>query len=160
MLLNGITCDGWTFTGKDTVEFSLSGTTIAEASALDGEALTLTLDEDEGAEVQATFTGYAVTGVYLSGESVRLRAARQLSTTAEQAVADVETKLAAAQSASDAADADMMQAIGELGVGQTALMQAQTEILQAVGELGAMVAAASAPAEDTADSTDSTDENA
>ena len=91
MLLNGIRCDGFTATGKDGVEFSLSETTVVDAAALDGQDLEVT--EDDGGKLVASFAGFGVTGVWESGGSVRLRAARQLSTEAAEAIHAVEQNI-------------------------------------------------------------------
>ena len=76
MKLNGITCDGFAPRGKDVYEFSLSGTALVDAAALQSADLRLT--EDDGETLVAAFDGYSATGVWASGESVRVRAARSL----------------------------------------------------------------------------------
>ena len=82
MKLNGIELGGYSARG-DEVTFSLSGTTIEEAAALDGETLTVTGDEGEAVEV---FEGYVFASVALSGNSVRVRAIRRVEESAEQAI--------------------------------------------------------------------------
>ena len=91
MLLNGIRCDGFVATGKDGAEFSLSDTTVVDAAALDGQDLEVT--EDDGETLVASFAGFGVTGVWESSGSVRLRAARQLSTEAAEAIHAVEQNM-------------------------------------------------------------------
>lgn len=91
MKLNGIRCDGFALTGKDAVEFSLSETTVVDAAALDGQDLQVT--EDDGETLVASFAGFGVTGVWESGGSVRMRAARQLSTEAAEAIHAVEQNM-------------------------------------------------------------------
>lgn len=91
MKLNGIRCDGFALTGKDAAEFSLSETTVVDAAALDGQDLKVT--EDDGETLVASFAGFGVTGVWESGGSVRLRAARQLDTEAAEAIHAVEQNM-------------------------------------------------------------------
>lgn len=92
MKLNTIQCDGWVIPAKGQVEFSLSGTTVADAAALDGQ--TLQLFDDEGEDVLASFAGYEVVGVYEVAKSVRLRAARELSSEVSDVVESVEKNFA------------------------------------------------------------------
>ena len=112
MKLCGITCDGWTITGKAAAEFSLSATTVTDAAAIDGQDLIVT--EDDGETVVASFAGYGVTAVYRSGDSVRLRAARELEADSKAAIEAVEAnmgvlsgKVDTAQAAADTARADV-----------------------------------------------------
>lgn len=91
MKLCGITCDGWTITGKAAAEFSLSTTTVTDAAAIDGQDLIVT--EDDGETVVASFAGYGVTAVYRSGDSVRLRAARELEADSKAAIEAVEANM-------------------------------------------------------------------
>ena len=91
MLLNGIRCDGYKQRGRDWYEFSLSGTTVQAAAALNGQALKLT--QDDGETLVASFEGYRVGGVEESGESVRLSALRNLEPAAEEAIRAVEDNL-------------------------------------------------------------------
>lgn len=88
MKLNTIDVAGWVFPGKDMVEFSLMNTTVPAAAALDGQ--TLQVFDDNGEDVVASFAGYEVTGVWQSGEAVRLRASRELSTEVSDVVESVE----------------------------------------------------------------------
>lgn len=88
MKLNTIDVAGWVFPGKDIVEFSLMNTTVSAAAALDGQ--TLQVFDDDGESVVASFAGYEVTGVWESGEAVRLRASRELSTEVSDVVEAVE----------------------------------------------------------------------
>ena len=82
MLLNGITLGGYS-ARADEATFSLSGATIEQAAALDGETLTVTSDEGEAVEV---FEGYAIASVSVSGEAVRVRAIRRVEESAEAAI--------------------------------------------------------------------------
>ena len=88
MKLNTIDVAGWVFPGKDMVEFSLMNTTVPAAAALDGQ--TLQVFDDDGETVVASFAGYEVTGVWESGNAVRLRASRELSTEVSDVVEAVE----------------------------------------------------------------------
>lgn len=96
MKLNTIDVAGWVFPGKDTVEFSLMNTTVSAAAALDGQ--TLQVFGDDGETVVASFAGYEVTGVWESGEAVRLRASRELSTEVSDVVESVEKNFEALNS--------------------------------------------------------------
>lgn len=91
MKLNTIDVAGWVFPGKDVVEFSLMNTTVPAAAALDGQ--TLQVFDDNGEDVVASFAGYEVTGVWESGNAVRLRASRELSTEVSDVVESVEKSL-------------------------------------------------------------------
>lgn len=82
MKLNGISLGGYR-AGGDEVTFSLNGTTIEAAAALDGETLTVTNDAGETVEV---FEGYVLASVAVSGESVRVRAIRKVEESAEAAI--------------------------------------------------------------------------
>lgn len=88
MKLNTIDVAGWVFPGKDVVEFSLMNTTVPVAAALDGQ--TLQVFDDNGEDVVASFAGYEVTGVWESGNAVRLRASRELNTKVSDVVESVE----------------------------------------------------------------------
>lgn len=88
MKLNTIDVAGWVFPGKDVVEFSLMNTTVPAAAALDGQ--TLQVFDDNGEDVVASFAGYEVTGVWESGNAVRLRASRELNTEVSDVVESVE----------------------------------------------------------------------
>ena len=117
MLLNGIRCDGFTATGKDGAEFSLSDTTVVDAAALDGQDLEVT--EDDGETLVASFAGFGVTGVWESGGSVRLRAARQLSTEAAEAIHAVEQNMTVLSATVETASA-------KADTSQTAAQEAKT----------------------------------
>lgn len=153
MKLNGISCGGFTMPMKDVVEFSLSDTTIEEVGALSGQDLSLC--EDDATPV-ASFAGYAVTAVYVSGASVRMRAARQLDADSKKAIEALEENLAtlgaktgSLEEASEVlgqTDSDLLQAVGELGVGVAEAQAMGADVLQAVGELGAIVAGLTVPA--------------
>lgn len=82
MKLNGITLGGYS-ARADEATFSLSGATIEDAAALDGETLTVTTDEGEAVEV---FEGYVLASVSVSGDSVRVRAIRRVEESAEAAI--------------------------------------------------------------------------
>lgn len=92
MLLNGITCGGYVLPLKDTVEFSLADTTIADVADL-AAPYVLT----EGEQTVASFAGYAQTAVYLGTEdgTVRMRAARELPTESKEAIEAVEANVSA-----------------------------------------------------------------
>ena len=109
MLLNGIRCDGFVATGKDGAEFSLSDTTVVDAAALDGQDLEVT--EDDGETLVASFAGFGVTGVWESSGSVRLRAARQLSTEAAEAIHAVEQNMTVLTGKVTAAEAKADEAV-------------------------------------------------
>lgn len=103
MLLNGtIECGGYVLPLKDTVEFSLAGTTIAEAAQLEAPYV---LTEGEG--TVASFAGYVQTAVYLGSEegSVRLRAARDLPTESRDAIEALEANMGVLSTKVDATDA-------------------------------------------------------
>lgn len=103
MLLNGtIECGGYVLPLKDTVEFSLTGTTIAAAAQLESPYV-LT----EGEDTVASFAGYVQTAVYLGTEegSVRMRAARELPTESKEAIEAVEANMGALSAKVTATDA-------------------------------------------------------
>ena len=155
--LNGITCAGWRDIGGDAVEFSLQGTTVADAAALDGQ----TLEVKDGEKLIASYAGFEVTGVSIAtdGESVRLRAARALEPQTEQAIKALETNLTAltgkvetveqAAETATSTGADTMQAVGELGTMIDTLQQSNADIMQAIGELGTLITTMSADGTDT-----------
>ena len=110
MKLNGITCDGFAPRGKDVYEFSLSGASLADAAALQSADLRLT--EDDGETLVAAFDGYSATGVWASGESIRVRAARSLPDATAASIEAIEAnmevitgKAEAAKTAAEAAGA-------------------------------------------------------
>ena len=111
MKLCGITCDGWTIPGKAAAEFSLSATTVTDAAAIDGQDLIVT--EDDGETVVASFAGYAVTGVYVSGDSVRLRAARELEADSKAAIEAVEANMGVLSGKVTAAEASAADAVSK-----------------------------------------------
>ena len=125
MLLNGIRCDGFTATGKDGAEFSLSETTVVDAAALDGQDLEVT--EDDGETLVASFAGFGVTGVWESGGSVRLRAARQLSTEAAEAIHAVEQNITVLTGKVTAAEASAADAVSKAEEAQQTAEQAGTQ---------------------------------
>lgn len=103
MLLNGtIQCGGYVLPLKDTVEFSLAGTTIASVAQLEAPYV-LT----EGEDTVASFAGYVQTAVYLGSDdgSVRLRAARDLPTESKDAIEAVEANLGVLSAQVSATDA-------------------------------------------------------
>ena len=103
-LLNGITCGGYVLPLKDTVEFSLADTTIAEVAQLEAPYV---VTEDDGGTVVASFAGYVQTAVYLGTEegSVRMRAARELPTESKEAIEAVEANMGALSAKVTATDA-------------------------------------------------------
>lgn len=111
-LNNSIQCDGYGPIGKDGVTFTLSGTTVAAAAALEPPCIVT----DDGGETVADYTGFECTGVRAFGESsVELRAARELSTEAREAIRAVEGNLNALTATVDAVDgkADTAQQTAE-----------------------------------------------
>lgn len=155
MKLNGIACGGFTMPLKDTVEFSLTDTTIEAVGALDGQDLILT--EDDGETVVGSFKGYTVTAVYQSNGSIRMRAARALDADSKAAIEALETnmELLSAKAASieqsvtavESTNSEVMQAMGELGTTVDQLNKNDSDIMEAIGELGTMIAMSSAPTE-------------
>lgn len=126
MKLCGITCDGWTIIGKAAAEFSLSATTVTDAAAIDGQDLVVT--EDDGDTVVASFAGYAVTGVYVSGDSVRLRAARELEADSKAAIEAVEANLGVVSGKADAAKAAAETAAADMEAYMDALLGTDEEV--------------------------------
>ena len=118
MKLNGITLGGYSARG-DEVTFSLSGTTIEEAAALDGETLTVTTDEGETVEV---FEGYVLASVAVSGESVRVRAIRKVEESAEAAIRALEENVRIVRETATATQAVANEAKGDLAEYMDALL--------------------------------------
>ena len=98
-LLNGIPCDGFKWQGKDSVEFSLACTYDEAASVRAPLVVT------EGGKTVASFEGMEPMGVWPSGESYRLRASRELSTDAKDAIHAVEANLGVLSAQVTATDA-------------------------------------------------------
>lgn len=120
MKLNGISLGGYR-AGGDEVTFSLNGTTIEAAAALDGETLTVTDDEGEAVEV---FEGYAVASVVVSGESVRVRAIRRVEESAEAAIHALEENVRIVRETSAATQAVANEAREVAQTGTPAMRQA------------------------------------
>lgn len=118
MLLNGIELGGYSARG-DEVSFSLSGTTIEEAAALDGETLTVTDDEGETIEV---FEGYVLASVAVSGNSVRVRAIRKVEESAEAAIHALEENVRIVRETATATQAVANEAKGDLAEYMDALL--------------------------------------
>lgn len=118
MKLNGIALGGYSARG-DEATFSLSGTTIEEAAALDGETLTVTTDEGEAVEV---FEGYVLASVAVSGESVRVRAIRKVEESAEAAIHALEENVRVVRQTVTATQATANEAKGDLAEYMDALL--------------------------------------
>lgn len=145
MKLNTIDVAGWVFPGKDVVEFSLMNTTVPAAAALDGQ--TLQVFDDNGDDVVASFAGYEVTGVWESGNAVRLRASRELSTEVSDVVEAVEKNFESLNTTVNQKLADVDENVGTMNAAvteaqnaakaaQTAAENAQTD--PAVAAVAAM----------------------
>ena len=117
MKLNTIDVAGWVFPGKDMVEFSLMNTTVPAAAALDGQ--TLQVFDDNGEDVVASFAGYEVTGVWESGNAVRLRASRELSTDVSDVVESVEKNFESLNSTVTQKLADVDENVGTMNAAVT-----------------------------------------
>lgn len=91
MKLNGITCNWYDVTGKDSVEFGLE-TDFNGAIALDGKKLVTTYDD--GATQVAVFDGYALVGI-IAGKDGGVKARRRLRLELGVKVAELEQRLAA-----------------------------------------------------------------
>ena len=89
--LNGIACAGSRMLSKDSVEFSLTGTTVETAAALDGQ----TLEVKDGDALVASYAGFKVVEVALAtdGTSVRLTASRELPTETKEAIRALESNM-------------------------------------------------------------------
>lgn len=118
MKLNGISLGGYR-AGGDEVTFSLNGTTIEAAAALDSETLTVTNDEGETVEV---FEGYALASVAVSGESVRVRAIRRVEESAEAAIHALEENVRIVRETATATQAVANEAKGDLAEYMDALL--------------------------------------
>ena len=141
MKLNGIDCNWYDVTGKDTVEFGLE-TDFAGALALDGERLTVT--HDDGETQVAVYDGYALAGIVSDSDGgVRASFARELPDATAQAIrgAEESARTALAQSA-DAAAGNLATAlaVAELGAAADGIKAAGDDTALATGELGAKVA--------------------
>ena len=117
MKLNTIDVAGWVFPGKDMVEFSLMNTTVPAAAALDGQ--TLQVFDDNGEDVVASFAGYEVTGVWESGDAVRLRVSRELSTEVSDVVEAVEKNFEALNATVTQKLADVDENVGTMNAAVT-----------------------------------------
>ena len=112
-----VQCDGYEWQGKDAVLFTLSGCTVREATALEEPYIVY---EDDGETAVADFTGLELTGAGTFGRSsVQLRASRELSTDAREAIHAVEQNVAALSGTVDTVSA-------KADTAQTAAEQAQT----------------------------------
>lgn len=106
MKLNGMTCTSYVDKNAYEAEFVLSGATLSEALALDGQTLTMTTES--GTEYRV-WQGYSVTGVELDEREdglVHMHAARALDAQTSEAIAGLEgnvQSLYAAQSETSAA---------------------------------------------------------
>ena len=118
MKLSTIDVAGWAFPEKNVVEFSLMNTTVPAAAALDGQ--TLQVFDDNGEDVVASFAGYEVTGVWESGNAVRLRASRELSTEVSDVVEAVEKNF-------DALNATVTQKLADVDENVDTMNAAVTE---------------------------------
>ena len=118
MKLNGISLGGYSARG-DEVTFSLNGTTIESAAALDGETLTVTNDEGETVEV---FEGYVLASVAVSGDSVRVRAIRKVEESAEAAIRALEENVRIVRETATATQAVANEAKGDLAEYMDALL--------------------------------------
>ena len=92
MKLNGITCGGYVVKDEDHVQFSLE-TDWESAVALKGQELKLT--EDDGSTFVASFAGYDVIRVEISGSSIRLLVARTLEPSTEESIRALEDNMGA-----------------------------------------------------------------
>ena len=92
MKLNGITCGGYVVKDEDHIQFSLE-TDWESAVALKGQELKLT--EDDGSTFIASFAGYDVIRVEISGSSIRLLVARTLEPSTEESIRALEDNMGA-----------------------------------------------------------------
>lgn len=141
MKLNGIDCDWYDVTGKDTVEFGIA-TDFTGALALDGARLAVT--HDDGETEVAVFDGYALTGIVSGSDGgVRASFARELPDSTAQAIRGAEESARAAlEQSADAAAGNLATAlaVAELGAAADGIKSAGDETALATGELGVKVA--------------------
>lgn len=141
MKLNGISCNWYDVTGKDSVEFGLE-TDFNGALALDGERLTVT--HDDGETQVAVYDGYALAGIVSDSDGgVRASFARELPDSTAQAIrgAEESARTALEQTAQAVAGgASTAIAVAELGVTADGIKAAGDDTALATGELGAKVA--------------------
>lgn len=141
MKLNGITCNWYDVTGKDSVEFGLE-TDFNGAIALDGEKLVTT--HDDGETQVAVFDGYALVGIIAGNDGgVKASFARELPDSTAQAIRGAEESARAAleQAAQAVAGgASTAIAVAELGATADGIKAAGDETALATGELGVKVA--------------------
>lgn len=94
MKLNGISCNWYDVTGKDSVEFGLE-TDFRTALALDGQKLVAT--HDDGETQVAVFDGYALAGIIADSDGgVKASFARELPDSTAQAIRGAEESARAA----------------------------------------------------------------
>lgn len=120
MKLNGISLGGYRAGGGE-VTFSLNGTTIEAAAALDSETLTVT---DDGGEAVEVFEGYVLASVAVSGESVRVRAIRKVEESAEAAIHALEENVRIVRETATATQAVANEAREVAQAGTPAMRQA------------------------------------
>ena len=99
MKLNGIDLESYAERANEAT-FVLSGTTLQDALALDGQTLTIT---DAKGEDYKVFAGYSVASVGLQEAFVSLRAVRALDDRTEDAIAALDANVATAQETAKAA---------------------------------------------------------
>lgn len=99
MLLNGIRLTDYSASG-DGAQFELSGTTVQEVAALNGQLLTVT--DDAGEEVEA-FVGYSIDYIKVEEEIIRMRAVKSMDDTTAAAIEQLSQKVEAASGKADAA---------------------------------------------------------
>lgn len=99
MLLNGIRLTDYSASG-DGAQFELSGTTVQEVAALNGQLLTVT--DDAGEEVEA-FVGYSIDYIKVEEEIIRMRAVKSMDDTTASAIEQLSQKVEAASGKADAA---------------------------------------------------------
>ena len=99
MKLNGIDLESYAERANEAT-FVLSGTTLQDALALDGQTLAIT---DAKGEDYKVFAGYSVASVGLQDAFVSLRAVRALDDRTEDAIAALDANVATAQETAEAA---------------------------------------------------------